>query len=66
MDYKVIQRFKDRYTGESYPIGKVLTLSDKRAAEILAVGGLIAPIEIPVEVAEEEPKPKKGRKKAEK
>lgn len=66
MDYKVIQRFKDKYTGESYPVGKVLTLSDARTEEILAVGELIKPIEIPVEVAEEAPKPKKSRKKAEK
>lgn len=39
--YRVVESFRDRYTGEWNPVGKIIELSKERAEEILAVGYLI-------------------------
>lgn len=44
MKVKVIKRFKDKHTGEVYPVGKILTISEDRFAEILTVGKLVEEI----------------------
>ena len=43
--YKVIVKFKDKYTNEIYEIGKVVKFTKKRAKEILEVGNFIEKVE---------------------
>ena len=43
--YRVVESFRDRYTGEWNPAGKIIQLSEARAGEILAVGFLIEELE---------------------
>lgn len=43
--YRVVESFRDRYTGEWNPVGKTIELSEERAGEILAVGYLIEELE---------------------
>lgn len=47
--YKVIVKFKDKYTNEVYEIGKVIKFTKKRAKEILEVGNFIEKVEEPTE-----------------
>lgn len=37
----VIKKFRDKTTGEIYPVGKRLNIKPERAAEILSAGNLI-------------------------
>lgn len=39
--YEVIKEFRDKYTKETYKVGKVLDLDGERAEEILAKGPFI-------------------------
>lgn len=41
MKAKVLQKFKDKYTGEVHNVGKILTVSKERFAEILSVAPLV-------------------------
>lgn len=43
--YRVVESFRDRYTGEWNPVGKTIELSSARSEEILAVGYLIEELE---------------------
>ena len=43
--YKILENFKDKYTGERYIAGTEKDFSDKRAKEILKKGNLIEKIE---------------------
>lgn len=60
MKYRVIKKFKDKYTNEIYKVGAEVDFEDARAQEILNVGKYIEPIEKAVKTA------KKPRKKVEK
>lgn len=72
MKARVIQNFKDKYTGEDYPVDKVLEITRERFEEILEVGNLVEEIkeEEPIiekeEKIKEEVKPKKETKKKKK
>jgi hypothetical protein len=44
MKYKVIEAFKDKYTGERYPVNTVLEITKERAEEILTKGNLITKV----------------------
>lgn len=44
MKVKVMHKFTDKYTGELYNQGDVLTITEERYAEIMRVGGLVFPI----------------------
>lgn len=50
MKVKVIEKFRDKHTGEIHEEGKILTISKKRFAEILEVAPLVE--EVKEEVAE--------------
>lgn len=52
MKYKVIKRFKDKYTGEIYPEGHILELTKERATEILSVDKLITKVKTTKRVVE--------------
>ncbi len=43
--YRVVESFRDRYTGEWNPVGKTIELSSARSEEILAVDYLIEELE---------------------
>lgn len=45
MKYKILQKFKDKYTGKIYKAGAAEEFTEERAKEILKVGKLIAKIE---------------------
>ena len=49
MKAKVVQRFRDKHTGDIHEVGDIITISKKRFAEILEVAPL-------VEEIKEEPK----------
>ena len=71
MNVKVIERFKDRETGEIRKVGEVFDASEERCAEILKVGKFIEvcqPEEVKTEPVAEEvaEKPKKTKAKAKK
>lgn len=42
--YRILENFKDKYTGERYIAGSEKDFSDKRAKEILTKGKLIEKI----------------------
>lgn len=44
MKVKVLNRFKDKYTGEIHKVDDVLTISKERYEEILTVGQLVEAI----------------------
>lgn len=41
MKAKVLKRFRDKYSGEIYEVGEVLTITKKRFKEILEVDALV-------------------------
>ena len=61
MKAKVIKEFRDKYTGETYPINKTIEISEKRFAEILSVGRFVEKVS-EEEVAEPKKKPTKKKK----
>lgn len=63
MNVKVIERFKDRETGEIRKVGDVFDATEERCAEILKVGKFIEVCQREEEVEE---KPKKTKAKAKK
>jgi hypothetical protein len=44
MKVKVLQKFRDKHTGEIYPVGKTLTITKERCEEILKVTPLVEEI----------------------
>lgn len=52
MKYKVIEAFKDKHTGERYPVGKVIEITKERAEEILTKGNLITKVKTTKRVVE--------------
>ncbi len=44
MKVRVLKVFKDKYTGELYKVGDVLTVTKKRLAEILETAPLVEEI----------------------
>lgn len=44
MKAKVVQRFKDKHTGEMHEVDDIITISKKRFAEILEVAPLVEEI----------------------
>ena len=45
MKAKVLRKFKDKYTGEIYDKGEVITITKKRFKEILEVAELVREVE---------------------
>ena len=41
MKAKVLKRFKDKYSGKTYEVGDIITVTKKRFAEILEVDALV-------------------------
>lgn len=41
MKVKVLQKFKDKHTGELHEAGEIIDVTKKRYAEILTVGKLV-------------------------
>ena len=62
MKAKVVREFRDKYTGETYPIKKVIEISEERFEEILTVGAFVERVEEPKE-KDAEPKKKATKKK---
>ena len=52
MKYKVIEAFKDKYTGERHPENEVLEITKERAEEILTKGNLITKVKTTKRVVE--------------
>ena len=59
MNVKVVKKFRDKYSGETYEAGQVIELDENRFKEIQAVGNLL-------ELIEEVKQPKKTNKSKEK
>lgn len=51
MKYRVIEKFRDKYTNEIYEKGVEVDFSTDRAEEVLSVGKYIELIEKPVKTA---------------
>lgn len=60
MKYRVVEKFRDKYTNEIYEKDSEIDFSDARAEEVLTVGKYIELIEKPVKVAKNR---KGGQKK---
>lgn len=45
MKAKVKTKFRDRYTGERYTVGQIISISKTRYDEIMKVGDLVEKIE---------------------
>lgn len=45
MKAKVLQRFKDKYSGKVYKVGETITISKERFEEILKVAPLVEKVE---------------------
>ena len=58
MKVKVLTKFKDKYTGETYKVDDEITISKERFEEILIVGHFVEPVEEVVKPA----KPKARKK----
>lgn len=54
MKAKVLTRFRDKYSGEVYKVGAVITVSKERFAEILAVAPLVEEVKTKKKAAETE------------
>lgn len=52
MKYKVIENFKDKYTGERHTVGEILEITKERAEEILSKGNLITKVKTTKRVVE--------------
>lgn len=61
MKAKVLQKFKDKHTGEIHKVGDVITISEERFEEILTVAPLVEAIEEKPEQAKK-PRAKKSAK----
>ncbi len=49
MKVKVLKVFKDKYTGELYKAGDILTVTKKRFAEILEIAPLVEEVKEEIE-----------------
>lgn len=64
MKATVIKTFKDKYTGEVYPVGAEVEVTEERAAEIMAAGKyIVIPSEQPKEPEVAPVQQRRGRKK---
>lgn len=52
MKAKVLQQFKDKYSGKTHKEGETLTISRERYEEILSVGPLVAEVKKTKKAAE--------------
>lgn len=64
MKVKVLERFKDKYTGKVHEADKVMEVTKKRFEEILSVGNYVEEI-VEENAPEEAPKKKRAKKASE-
>ncbi len=57
----ILKDFVDKYSGESYPEGKIVEFEEKRAKALFSLG-FAGPIENPAEEPKKEDKQKKATK----